>query len=221
MKIKHRSLTEVKGNEENIRALLFLTLGSKYLNLVHNVLNESIKSGNPHIIISDSLANGFFDDYFGKTKWSDFMIIEPVLFNFYHGLELTLKGLLLLTNNIDVKAIHSITDHFEKVNAIAEIPQGLKEVIKEHIVVDHDKNPLIFRFLSENKINIDQLYESLRYPADKGFNDLRTYFGLHYQEGNSLEYFKKMVADIVTLQRFGTSFYRDVTKTGLDFMSLE
>jgi len=220
MKIKHRSLAEVAESGESMEALLFLTLGSKYLNLVHNVLDESVKSGNVHVVSSDS-EDSLWEDYSRKTKWSDFMIIEPVLFNFYHGIELTLKGLLFLTSRTDFRAIHKITDHFERVDKIAEIPQDLKEIIRGHIVVNQDSNPLLHAFLIDNRISIDQLYESLRYPANKRSKDFNKYFGLHYQEARSLEYFKKLMTDIKKLQRLGGSFYRATTNTGHGGISLE
>lgn len=210
-------MPEAADEKENLDALLFLTLGSKYLNLVRNVLNETIRSGNPHIISSSSVSNSsemWWKEYFEKTKWSDFMIIEPILFNFYQGLELTLKGLLFLTNQTDIKAEHKIENLYQRVTNMPEIPQDLKDVIKTHIVVKEDENPLIYNFLTENNKSIGQLYESLRYPSDKHFNNLTKYFDLHYQEEKSLEYFKKVIEDIRKLQALCTSFYRNTTKTG-------
>lgn len=220
MKIKFKSLAEVREDGENLKALLFLTLGSKYLNLVHNVLAESIKSGNPHHMISSNSPPDW-DEYFQKTKWSDFIIIEPVLFNFYQGLELTLKGLLLLTNQTRIEPKHGLTALFERANGVKEIPKDVKEVIKEHITIDENNNPLIYGFLSTNNKSIDQLYESLRYPTDKGFSTATTYIDLHYQEERSLEYFKKVSGDIRKLQTLCTSFYRNTTKTGLGGVSSE
>ncbi len=212
MKIKYRSLVEVHEDGEDLKALSFLTLGSKYLNLVANVLAECIKSGNPHHIISNSPLE--LGEYFQKTRWSDFIIIEPVLFNFYQGLELTLKGLLFLTSQTGIEPTHGLTALFEKVSGATEILKEAKEIIKEHIIIDGNNNPLIYKFLTTNKKSIDQLYESLRYPTDKSFTNFTMYFDLHYKEKESLEYFKKVIEDIHKLQALCTSFYRDTTKTG-------
>jgi hypothetical protein len=80
---------ELDMQNENI-SLHFLTLASKYLILVQNILNESIKIGNKHFVTDG--------DYSENTRWSDFNIFIPTLFNFYHGLELLMKGLILIEN---------------------------------------------------------------------------------------------------------------------------
>jgi len=217
MKTQFRSLAENQEDGESLKALLFLTLGSKYLNLVHNVLSECIKSGNLHVFSSNSPLD--WNEYFQKTKWSDFIIIEPVLFNFYQGLELTLKGLLLLTNQTRIEPKHELTALFERVNQVNEIPKEIKEVIKEHMTIDENNNPLVYGFLSTNNKSINHLYESLRYPVDKQFNTSTTYIDLHYQEEKSLEYFKKVNGDIRKLQALCTSFYRSATKIGFGGMN--
>jgi len=218
VEIKHTSQTEVVESGENLSALLFLTLGSKYFNLVHNVLGETVKLGNPHVISSDT--ENFLEDYFEKTKWSDFMIIEPVLFNFYHGVELLLKGLLLLTEQPQVKATHTLSSLFHRAEGVASIPNEMKEIIREYVIAKG--NDVFFApFLVENQLSIDDLYESLRYPSDRNFTSLNNYFSLHYNEEKAIKFFEKIMIDIRTLQKMGTILYRETVKQKAGLGSFE
>jgi len=201
------SHVEMVESGENLKALLFLTLGTKYFNLVFNSLGETVKSGNPHIVSSDT-EETIWDNYFEKTKWSDFMIIEPILFNFYHGLELFLKGLLLLCSQDNVKAQHGLLNLFKQIDPIDSIAKDVKEIIREHLVIS-ENDTFLYTFLKENNASIDQLYEALRYPSDKSFQNLNSYISLHYKEDGVIEYFKKIMQDIKTIQKFGVAFYRN------------
>lgn len=208
MKSSFKHLTELASNKENLNALLFLTLGSKYLNLVHNVLEETIKSGNAHMVVSD--GDFSWNEYYQKTKWSDFFIIEPVLFCLYHGFELTIKGLILLVGDGTVESIHSISNLHKKLLTLDKVPEDIKNIVEKYITPND--NNLISGFLIENKRDIDGLYEFLRYPADKNFQSLNSYFQLHYKEAEALEEYKRILQDIRALQSSGTKFYRTCTR---------
>ena len=203
MKSSFHQLTELP-NESNQRALLFLTLGSKYLNLVHNVLGKTIESGNTHMVVSD--GNFSWEDYYQKTKWSDFFIIEPVLFCLYHGFELTIKGLILLVSDEAVESIHSISKLYSNLMALEKVPNDIKDIIGKY--VDPNSGHLVSNFLIENGKDIDGLYESLRYPADKKFQNLNSYFQLHYKEGEAIKEYEMILQDILNLQTAGTKLYR-------------
>jgi len=105
-------------NENNKKALHFLTLSFSYLSLVENVLNETINFGNEHLILSDHEL--LLGEYEGRTKWSDFNIIVPTLYNFYHGLELLMKGLvILLGKEVDPK--HNIGQLFSEIKSNGKV----------------------------------------------------------------------------------------------------
>ncbi len=205
-------MMEVSEDGQNLKALSFLTLGSKYLNLVHNVLEETVNSGNHHMVATSSEI--VWDEYWRETRWSDFRIIEPVIFNFYQGLELTLKGLQFLVNQTDIKPEHNITNLFDAVQKNEEVPDPLKQIIKKYVSIIETENPVINAFLVTNKITINQMYEFLRYPSDKSFENLTNYIALHYREEKALQNYKDIIIDIKEISRLGTSFYRDKTNTG-------
>ena len=77
-----------------------LTLSSEYLDLVKNIADKNIEQGNPHIISDVMMTEKKYEE---MTRWSDFIISIPSLSNFYHGLELLLKGFLMLKENYILK----------------------------------------------------------------------------------------------------------------------
>lgn len=190
-----------------ISSLALLTLGLKYLNLASIVLKENIRQGNVHQVLSDG---PFMEsEYTKKTQWSDFNIFEPVLFNFYHGLELTMKGLLFLLDTSSVKTTHGLRDLFASIEPREQIADNIKKILARHIDVSN-RNGLIAIFLRKNSLNIDQIYEALRYPSDKNFQRINDYFNLHYQENRSLPYFRSLISDINILSRETVTLYREV-----------
>jgi HEPN domain-containing protein len=198
--------TDNKMNEtEKIIPLSFLTLGLKYLRLVSNTLEETKKQNNAHLIMSDNMIDEGI--YAGLTKWSDFNIIEPVLFNFYHGLELIMKGLLYLCDG-SIKATHGLSDQFLEISSKKELAPSLKSILKNHLDIDC-MDEMVSTFLKNNRLTIDQLYEVFRYPIDRMFEGFRNYTNLKYREDNSMEYFSRVITDIDDLSRQVVKFYRE------------
>lgn len=86
----HRSRKGAIMPSDCTKALGFWTVGIQYLHLVQAVSNETHRQGNAHTVISDiPLAES---EYAEQTKWSDHNLVISLLFNFYHGLEVILKG---------------------------------------------------------------------------------------------------------------------------------
>jgi len=75
----------------------FIGLGYNFLQLTINSIEELENQGNKNLLFLD--GNLSEDEswlkYDQQTKWNDNNIAIPVLFNFYHGIELVLKGLIL------------------------------------------------------------------------------------------------------------------------------
>ena len=78
------------------RSLAFWTTSLYYLKLVEAVADQMVCQGNQYVIIGDIPISP--EDYEEQTKWSDHNISLPLLYNFYHGIELLLKGFVLLKN---------------------------------------------------------------------------------------------------------------------------
>ncbi|HDK25819.1 MAG TPA: hypothetical protein ENG48_01850, partial [Candidatus Atribacteria bacterium] len=77
--------------EKNYKIFLF---SDQYIQMVKNTLEMAIKEKNPSVIISDTFITE--KDLNEKTKYCDYSIIYPLLFLFYHWIELILKGFLIV-----------------------------------------------------------------------------------------------------------------------------
>ena len=190
--------------------LSFFTLSLKYLRFVQAVLKETIKQGNTHLVISnDILTDGEYEE---KTNWSDFNVLIPILFDFYQGLELSLKGLLFLIKTDDdlrqYEPDHNLIKLFDLINQSEKINNITKLIFEKYLIPEKMPQGFLVDFLKTNNLNINQLYESLRYPADKKFRSFYKYYELQYKEGESLQHFNYMVEDIENLSREIVKLYK-------------
>ncbi len=187
------------------KALHFFDLSFQYLALVENVCNETIKSNNEHLILSDQrLKSGEYEE---RTKWSDFNIIIPVLYNFYHGLELLMKGLLLVSNT-EFKADHKLSSLLKKLESRNEISHKLKTLLSLHINTETIPTWHMQSFLRENAISTDQLYEAFRYPTNYKFSNIYEYIDLRYREDDIIPYLKEIINDSKELRLEAEQLYR-------------
>jgi len=191
------------------KGLSFLTLSIKYLYLTRNVLNENIKSGNLHMMSMNEEITG--EEYSEATKWSDFNISVPILFNFYHGLELLLKGFLLLRNNGVVKHSHHIEKLFEDFKEKYNEEQKIISILKKYFEIDLMPD-FLADCLKNNKIQIDNLYEFLRYPVGKNAQNVYNYINLKYKEEKILYFFEYLVSDLDALGKEMVGLYRKMEK---------
>lgn len=183
-----------KKNNDYLKALSFWTVALQFFTLVQNATRETIKQSNEWCVVTTN-KQLTPDEYNKRTAWSDHQVIIPILFNFYHGMEVLLKGFLFLAPGYNLKPKHSIEhlskqfvkyyptetalcSFFEKYTQITTLPDMLKN------------------FTSENSLSVGQLYEALRYPVDRTFNELRNYFNLKYQDSEGIKFFKDLNEDI-------------------------
>jgi hypothetical protein len=193
--------TEPSPNDVS-KALGFLGMGFDFLGLVENSLTEVINQGNLHLIISDEPITN--DIYFEKTKWSDFRIFIPVLYNFYHAVELIMKGLLVFHQKM--VATHKLTDLSDALVEAASYPQSLMDVLNKHL--DENKlNTILKSYLATNHLTINELYSSLRYPGDKNINKIYSHIDLKYRGSNALSYYQELIKDIKILRDKAGEYY--------------
>lgn len=187
--------------------LHFLTLSEKYLRLVKNVLEESIRQQNKHIIVEDVKDGEFsWDVYEAETKWSDFNVLIPVLFNFYHGIELLLKGFLTLANNYDLQAHHDAQELLRDFKNHFEGEKELTKTLEKYL--NHNFMPaLLAKCLTDNNMKIKDLYIFLRYHSDRSFQKIYDYLNLKYNSTDAIPFFNDMVNDINILMRCSVGLY--------------
>jgi HEPN domain-containing protein len=172
----------------------FIGLGYNFLQLTINSIEEMEKQGNKSLLffpgnISDDEMKSQYDE---KTKWNDNNISIPVLFNFYHGVELVIKGLIVKCGG-QLTTMHKLSDLLKELKKSQNPPS--------EDLINHFEEILKFNlnnFFDSNNKSVDTFYESFKYPQYKNggsviFKDVR---GL---ETSGLELFisiKNMAADI-------------------------
>jgi len=187
-------------------SLHFLKLSHNYLSLVRNALEVAIEQGNVFVVIKDHKISE--KELTEETKWSDFNIIVPILYNFYHGLELLMKGFLILIKDYNLKRTHDIKKLLNDFCTNYKKEIEIIELLNKY--VDINLMPKILsKFLKENKINVDEFYVFLRYPFDKRNEKKFSYYQLHGNEEEGLNLFKEIVSDIDILIPKIVKLYRE------------
>lgn len=148
-----------------MRRANYLGLSYQFWTLTKESINEMEKQGNEKLIISlydsNQTDQESHENYYQKTKWNDFNIGVPILFNFYHGLELCMKGLLQEVGIKPTNKTHKLNGYFKliKENKSLFIPEIITSIGK---VLD-ENNPFS-EFFKSNNSNVDNYYQLLRYP---------------------------------------------------------
>jgi hypothetical protein len=142
----------------------YISLAYQFFNLTRETINEMEKQGNDLVIVSDCemTDDESWAKYENETRWSDQNIGVPTLFNFYHGLELLMKGLIERWGH-QLKSNHKLTELLATVKEIPEVTDSLIEALEVHL---SDGSPF-FEFFQENGGNVDKYYELLKYPESK------------------------------------------------------
>lgn len=190
---------DVELKDENI-SLNFLTLANKYLILVQNILNESIKFQNKWMVTGNDACGEL-------TKWSDFNIFIPTLFNFYHGIEILMKGILLIENP-QVKLSHNLEDLLNDIKKTFKANHELILTLEKYI--NKSKlEPDLQVFFNENKIAPKDFFIALKYPFDRNLNKRYDYFSLKYRQEKLLPLFKCIISDVTKINNLSIEYAKD------------
>jgi len=157
-----------------LRRANYLGLSYQFWTLTKESINEMEKQGNKKLIMSlydpNQTDQESHENYYQKTKWNDFNIGVPILFNFYHGLELCMKGLLQEVGILPTNKTHRLNGYFKIIidNKSLFIPEVITSIGK----VLNENNPFS-EFFKSNNSDVDNYYQLLRYPESiKGDNFL-------------------------------------------------
>ena len=152
--------------------------------------------GNRTTIISKSDGErDNWDKYEELTRWNDFNIGVPILFNFYHGLELMLKGLILeCGGNLEAKN-HKLSNLLGKLKSSESPPSdGVIQIFDKYV----NHGPFI-EFFNSNDSNIDNFYQLLKYPESMKNEQFR-FYEIRGTEKKGLTRFKEIRHDIQNLR---------------------
>jgi len=171
-------------------------MARSFFTLVENSLEKLIESGNIDSIFTGKLPKeALKEEYDRRTKWSDFRIITPVLFNYFHGLELNLKGLKYLLEYPPSRRglNHKLSGLYSDFERLYPRETRYLEIIKECLYPSQEL--IILRdFYVENQLeNSDVFYEVFKYPYNKRF-ELDFYYGsLEHNRETGIEFSKKLI----------------------------
>ncbi len=140
----------------------YITLGYNFLQLSINAIDEMEKQGNHVAIITSGASDDdeSWDNYHEKTRWNDNNIALPVLFNFYHGIELILKGLILICEgDLPNTGKHSLPKLLSCLEQ-SKFPPSETLLSFFNKILQFDPNS----FFETNHKNLSVYNELLRYP---------------------------------------------------------
>ncbi len=206
-KLKSKIPKEYLEFPESIIPRAVLGSAIQFLQLVESVLKETTKRNNSNWYFGTPLSDAKIEK---RMQWSDFNLIRPVLFSYYHGLELLMKA-LLLTLGKSVKADHKLNKLIEMINSSGSIPKEIKKALSAYL----DDKVLIEpmkTFMKQNDIDISELYSYLRYPVDRYMSKFPNYDIFEYQGEKLLPYLKSITRDSRFLRIKSLEFFRKKAK---------
>jgi hypothetical protein len=173
-------------------ALSFWTISFQYLMLVENIARETASSANPLGLIKNVNAGPIIEDEFAEaTRWSDHTLVIPLLFNLYHGIELLIKGYLLITPGIVVEPKHSIQHLCREFSKAYPSEIEINSFLNKY--TEEDQLPFILsNFLKDNALTFNSLYQALRYPSDLDFKVMKRYMQLKYKGQQGILFFQEL-----------------------------
>jgi hypothetical protein len=178
------------NNNKFKEALAYWRIGLEYFHIVQSVVGETIKQGNIFIVImSEPISEDTFEQ---ETKWSDHNLIIPVLFDFYHGLEVVLKGFIIASEHPFEKThrLSNLLSDFE----VYFPNQSLATLAGKYIKQGQLPN-ILASFCVDNGMTIDDYYQALKYP-ESTTGSIYQHDILKNRGELGLPFFKELVADV-------------------------
>jgi hypothetical protein len=184
----------------------FIGLGYQYHRLVKNSIEEMIKSDNKNMTIlkcEGKSVDEVWEVHEEITKWNDFNIAVPLLFNFYHGLELLLKGIVIRLNPEHLKKTHKISELYRIINEFYPKPEKFLTIVEKHL----SERSSFQSVFSSNNSNIDNYYLIFRYPENINGEGYCHNF-VRGKGNNGKERFSELMDDIDNLKCYLSEFIK-------------
>jgi len=172
----------------------FIPIALHFWNIVQLLVEQMQTSGNKWSIPSDVNEDESQEEEEEKRlndffKRNDNNIGIPVMFNFYHGLELFMKGLLQVENITLDRTDHDLQALYKKIKEHeAHYTPSLLRVLKKHIYNEKSYNP----FFEDNKISVNQFHLGLKYPQSKDGSKEYNYASIRGKQEKTLKIYLAM-----------------------------
>ena len=183
------------NSDRNILALSCWSVSFHYLRLVENAVRETVSQGNIWTMTRKTTAGVISaDEYSESTKWSDHTIIIALIFNLLHGIELLVKGYLLVDPTETIGKRHNISELCRRFQNKYPDQNTLYRFFNRY--TNDDCAPDLFRhFRIDNGLSIREFYQAFRYPSPD-FSSLRNYTSLKYNGDQGLIFFRELAKNI-------------------------
>lgn len=182
-------------------SLAYLTLASHFLRLAEEACKQLAQSKNTSMVVSNKKITS--NQIAWKTRWSDHAVGIAILFNFYHGIELVLKGCLTVCS--DPPNTHALSKLLKDLEKSGLCP-SVASIVATYVCQIDQASPLGL-FLIANKIAIDSWFESLKYPKSKhGKPFIHT--KLKYGGANTVEFWRTIGQGAAALRKQSVAFSR-------------
>jgi len=170
----------------------YISISRQYFISSLILCKEIISSANNHFVITANAS----EIRSTSIKFTDSDIVLPLLFNFYHGTESFLKG-LLATKNCTIEN-HKLSDlfHHAKVNFPEIIELG---VFNRYLETNNTDLDLIKNLFALDNRSIDAYYEVLRYPENKNKSVAFNQILLMYKGIKGLPFYNIFESDITVI----------------------
>jgi hypothetical protein len=179
----------------------FIPIALHFWNIVQLLVAQMQTSGNKWSIYANVNEDESQEEEEKRLneifKRNDNNLGVPLMFNFYHGLELFMKGLLELENISVDKTNHNLKDLYKRIKENeSRYPVSLIQVLKKHIYNEKSYNP----FFKDNNMDVNDFYIGLKYPQSKDGSKKYNYASIRGKEEETLKIYLAMNAAINELK---------------------
>jgi hypothetical protein len=148
--------------DEMVESIAYWRLGTRFLGLAQEACAELVAAGNANSVVWSAGDEPPSLEY--VTRWSDFSVGVPVLFDFYHGIELLLKGFIAAAGGAPKgHKLAKLLVEFEA--AYPATPLG---TLIRIYTTNLDPGTPLGLFFKENSVTTDDWYQALKYPESTG-----------------------------------------------------
>lgn len=180
----------------------YLSLATHFLRLAESSSDLLVRRRNALSVVSGKEISP--DEYFRKTRWSDHAVGIAILFNFYHGVELTLKGSILHSGQ-KPSTTHSLSALHAQLKKL--VPSSALVACLSDVIHKVDPTSPLGQFFSDNNVSIDDWYEALKYPESikgKNFSHVK----LKYRSESALKFWRSLSRNAKAVRLRALSFER-------------
>lgn len=188
-------------------------MGLKYLHLVRVTAEQIVSMKNKTVATwwGERTPEEEAKELDRQTKWSDARLVEPLLFNFYHGLELLLKGFTLYKSALNPKLDHRLTVLLA--SFMKEYPGEVDLITTFQKYLSERTMPKMLRdFLKKNESSVDRFYESLRYPFNRDMSQNYEHIVLKYKGRKGLPFYEEILTDIGVIEKCAVALGRKLER---------